>query len=319
MKYSILKWVAGIALSAQCCLAAAFPTKSITIVVPAPSGGTADTVLRTISGRLSMALGQAVVVENKAGASGVIASQFVAGAPADGHTLLMVYTSHAINPWLMPKLPYDSTRSFVPVAFLGKVPLLLAVPATSAATTASDLVAEARQNPAKLSYGSSATGGASHLGGELFSQLTGGKLLMVPYKGGAAAATDLAAGRISMLLDSQLALLPLQQANRIRFLGIASEKPSVVFPDLEPVGKLLPGFEATAWFGILAPAGTPAAAIERINGELNRLLQDPEINRQLISRGFEPQVMPAAAWGIFLAGETQRWGDLIRKANLKTE
>jgi tripartite-type tricarboxylate transporter receptor subunit TctC len=318
MKPLFVRGLAGMALAALCNLALAFPTKPVTIVVPAPPGGTADTVIRTISTRLGTALGQAVLVENKAGASGLIASQFVAGAPPDGHTLLMNYTSHAINPWLMAKLPYDSAASFAPVAFLGKVPLLVAVPATGE-KSAAELIAEARKNPGKLTYGSSATGGASHLGGELFSQLTGGKLVMVPYKGGAAAATDLAAGRISMLLDSQLALAPLQQGNRIRFLGVASEKPSAVFPDLEPVGKLLPGFEATAWFGVLAPAGTPAAVVERLNAEINRLLEDPEISRQLISRGFEPQALSPAAWGGFMAQETRRWGELIRKANLKPE
>lgn len=308
----------GLALLAGCGLAAAFPTKPVTIVVPAPPGGTADTVVRTLAPRLSAALGQPVLVENKAGASGAIASQAVAGAAADGHTLLMNYTSHAINPWLVARLPYDSTKAFAPVAFLGKVPLLLAVPAEGHRTVA-ELMADARANPGKLSYGSSATGGASHLGGELFSQLTGGRLLMVPYKGGAAAATDLAAGRISMLLDSQLALQGVQQAGRVRFLGVASEKPSAVFPELEPVGRALPGFEATAWFGVMAPAGTPGAAVERLNNEINRALTDPELARQLLSRGFEPQAMTPAAWGSFIAAETARWGELIKRANLKAE
>lgn len=318
MKHSLFKCFSGLMLSAFCSLVLAFPTKPITIIVPAPPGGTADTVIRSISARLSSALGQPVLIDNKAGASGVIASQFVAGAPADGHTLLMNYTSHAINPWFMAKLPYDTTKSFTPVALLGTVPLLLAVPA-SAEKSAAELIAAARKNPGTLSYGTSATGGASHLGGELFSQLTGGKLLMVPYKGGAAAATDLAAGRISILLDSQLALAPLQQANRIRFLGIASEKRSAVFPELEPIGKLLPGFEATAWFGIVAPAGTPATVVERLNTEINRVLQDTEVSKQLISRGFEPQAVSSAAWGGFIDQETKRWGALIQKANLKAE
>lgn len=308
----------AVAMAAAGPLAAAFPTRPVTIVVPAPPGGTADTVIRALAPRLSTALGQPVLVDNKAGASGVIASQAVAGAPADGHTLLMNYTSHAINPWLVAKLPYDSATAFAPVAFLGKVPLLLAVPANGP-KTAADLIAEARANPGKLTYGSSATGGASHLGGELFSQLTGGKLVMIPYKGGAAAATDLAAGRISMLLDSQLALQGVQQAGRIRYLGVASEKPSGVFPDLEPVGRLLPGFEATAWFGLMAPASTPQATVDQLNREINRVLSDPEFAKSLLSRGFETQAMTPAAWNTFLAGETIRWGQLIKSANLKAE
>ena len=308
----------GLCVLACSGIAAAFPLKPVTIVVPAPPGGTADTVVRTLVPRLAAALGQPVLVDNRAGGSGAIASQAVAGAAPDGHTLLMNYTSHAINPWLMAKLPYDSAKAFVPVAFLGKVPLLLAVPADGHRSV-SELIADARANPGKLSYGSSATGGASHLGGELFSQLTGGRLLMVPYKGGAAAATDLAAGRVSMLLDSQLALQGVQQGGRVRFLGVASEKPSAVFPDLEPVGRSLPGFEATAWFGLMAPAGTPAAVVERLNAEVNRALGEAEVSRQLLSRGFEPQAMTPAAWGGFITSETARWGELIKRANLKAE
>jgi tripartite-type tricarboxylate transporter receptor subunit TctC len=215
------------------------------------------------------------------------------------NTLLMNYTSHAINPWLMQNLPYDSDKSCAPVAFLGKVPVLPAVP-SDGHRNVDELIGDARRNPGKLSYGSSATGGASHLGGELFSQLTGGKLVLVPYKGGAAAAMDLGAGRIDMLLDSQLALKGMQQAGKIRFLGVASERESVVFPDL-------------------APAGTPAAVIEQLNAGINRALGDPEIRRQLIERGFEPEAMSATQWGAFLSGETARWGALIQKAGLKSQ
>ena len=308
----------GLAIFACGSLAAAFPNKPVTIVVPAPAGGTADTVVRTIVPRLTAGLGQPVVVENRGGAAGVIAAQAVATATPDGHTLLMNYTSHATNPWLLAKMPYDSGKAFAPVAFLGKVPLLVAVPAEGH-RNAAELIADAKAHPGKLSYGSSATGGASHLGAELFSQLTGGQLVSVPYKGGAPAVTDLAAGRLSMLLDSQLALQGAQQSGRIRIIGVASEKPSAVFPDLEPMGRQLPGFEATAWFGIMAPAGTPAAAIERLNVEINRALSDPEVRQQLLSRGFEPQPMTPAAWGNFIAQETSRWGALIKRANLKPE
>lgn len=318
MRHLMRRSCLAMALATIGTLAAAFPTKPVTIVVPAPPGGTADAVIRAIAPKLSSALGQPVLVDNKAGASGVIASQAVMAASPDGHTLLMNYTSHAINPSLMAKLPYDTAKAFSPVAFLGKVPLLLAVPANGH-RTAAELIADARANPRKLTYGSSATGGASHLGGELFSQLTGGKFTMIPYKGGAAAATDLAAGRITMLLDSQLALQGVQQSGRIRYLGVASEKPSAVFPELEAVGKALPGFESTAWFGLMAPAGTPQAVVDQLNAEVNRVLADPEISKTLLSKGFEPQSMTPSAWGGFISRETTRWGDLIKSANLKAE
>ena len=318
MHLALRRGLAAVALTTASTLAAAFPTRPVTIVVPAPPGGTADTVVRTVVPKLSAALGQPVLVENRAGASGMIASQHVAGAPADGHVVLMNYTSHAINPWLTAKMPYDSARAFAPVGFLGKVPLLLAVP-SDGPKSAAELIATAKAKPGTMTYGSSATGGASHLGGELFSQLTGGKLTLVGHKGGAAAATDLAAGRISMLLDSQLALNGLQQAGRIRYLGVASEKPSAAFPELPPIGRELPGFEATAWYGLMAPAGTPAAAIERLNAELNRVLADPDVRRQMLGGGFEPVPMSPTEWAGFIASETARWGELIRKAGLKAE
>ena len=318
MHLALRRGLAAVALTTASTLAAAFPTRPVTIVVPAPPGGTADTVVRTVVPKLSAALGQPVLVENRAGASGMIASQHVAGAPADGHVVLMNYTSHAINPWLTAKMPYDSARAFAPVGFLGKVPLLLAVP-SDGPKSAAELIATAKAKPGTMTYGSSATGGASHLGGELFSQLTGGKLTLVGYKGGAAAATDLAAGRISMLLDSQLALNGLQQAGRIRYLGVASEKPSAAFPELPPIGRELPGFEATAWYGLMAPAGTPAAAIERLNAELNRVLADPDVRRQLLGGGFEPVPMSPTEWAGFIASETARWDELIRKTGLKAE
>ncbi len=319
MPKALIQAALALALAGVAFAASAFPTRAVTIVVPAPTGGTADLVVRTITPRLAAALGVPVVVENKAGAGGVIASQAVAAAAPDGHTVLMNYTSHAINPWLVAKLPYDSASAFAPVAFLGKVPLLVAVPADGPVRNAAELVALAKAKPGEMSYGSSAVGGASHLGGELFSQLTGGRLVHVGYKGGAPAALDLASGRISLLLDSSLPLQPHVQSGRVRIVGVAAEQPSAVFPQYEPVGRLLPGFEATAWFGIVAPAAAPAAAIARLNAEINRLLADPDLRRQLIERGFEPQALSPAEWGAFMAAETRRWGELIRKADLKAQ
>ncbi len=295
----------------------AAPGRPLTIVVPAPAGGTADVTIRTVAPKLSKILDQSVIVENRPGGGGTIASAFVAAAKPDGATLLMVYTSHATNPWILDGLPYDSATAFAPVAFLGKVPLLLAVPASSSSKTAEDLIALARSKPGTLTFGSSAIGGASHLGGELFSELTGGRILHIGYKGGAAAGLDLATGRISMLLDSQLALLPHVQAGRVRILGVASATQSVVFPQLEPIGKALPGFEATAWFGILAPTGTPSDEVLRLNKGFNEALQDEQVRAQLIDRGFEPQVMTPTEWGAFISSETARWGDLIKKVGLK--
>ncbi|GLC91809.1 hypothetical protein Tamer19_12170 [Cupriavidus sp. TA19] len=191
------------------------------------------------------------------------------------------------------------------------MPLLLAVP-ENGPKTITELINKARANPGALSYAAPTPNSASHIAGEMFSQITGGKMLMVPYKGTAPAVLDLAAGRVSMMMDTHLGLLPLVQANKVRILGVASERPSDAFPHLEPIGKLLPGFQFSAWFGILAPAGTRAEIVGLLNEALNSSLRDPVIREQLINRGFEPRPESIANWGKFIREENTRWGYFIR-------
>lgn len=315
LKFKLLDLLMAIATLLCIETALAFPVKPITLIVSGPPGGTADAMMRLITEPFAKNLGQPVILDFKPGASGIVASEFVSRAPADGHTLLFIYTSHAINPWLQDKLPYDSVRGFAPVAALGEMPLLLAVPA-SGHTNLAELITEARTHPGKLSYAAPTPNSASHLASEMFSQMTGGKFLMVPYKGTAPAAVDLAAGRVSMMLDTHLGLLPLVQANKVRIIGIASERPSQVFPNLEPIGRQLPGFRFSAWFGVLAPAGTPADVLARLNDAFNRSLNDPAIRERLIARGFEPRPDTAAGWEKFLAQESSRWGEFIRKTRI---
>jgi tripartite-type tricarboxylate transporter receptor subunit TctC len=268
--------------------ARAYPVKPVTIVVPAPPGGTADLVVRTLSAKLAESLGQSVIVDNRAGGGGIIATQYVGKAAPDGYTLLMNYTSHAINPSLYAKLPYDSAKDFAPVTLLGQVPLVLAVPQDFPARTMAEFVAHAKANPGKLNFGSAAIGGASHLGGELLNSMAGIDIQHVPYKGGAAAAMDLASGRLSMVLDSFLPLQAYIKAGKIRPIGVASAKRSEITPELPTIAETVPGFEASAWFGILAPATTPQEIVTRLNTELVKALRDPELRRRLTQQGFDP-------------------------------
>ncbi len=316
MKYLSLKFAVVLLFCTGSAMA--FPTKPIILVVSGPPGGTADAMMRIITEPFAKSLEQPVILDFKPGASGIIASEFVSRAPADGHTLLFVYTSHAINPWLQKSLPYDNVKDFAPVALLGGMPLLLAVPADGP-NTVSELIADARAHPGKLSYAAPTPNSAAHLASETFSKMTGGKLLMVPYKGTAPAAVDLAAGRVSMMLDTHLGLLPLAQANKVKIIGVASERSSTAFPKIEPIGRQLPGFNFSAWFGILAPAGTPPEVLERLNGAFNRSLNDPIIRDKLISRGFEPQPETTVNWQRFIAQENLRWGELIRVMGMKAE
>jgi len=307
------------ALSILACTVAAqaFPDKPITLIVSGPPGGTADVMMRIITEPFAKLLGQPAILDFKPGASGIIATELASRAPADGHTLLFVYTSHVINPWLQSRLPFDSTKQFAPVAMLGEMPLLLAVP-TNGHKTVVDLIADARTRPGKLSYAAPTPNSASHLASETLSRMIGGNFLMVPYKGTTPAALDLAAGRVSMMFDTHLGLQPLIQANKIRIIGIASEQPSMAFPELEPIGRLLPGFQFSAWFGVLAPAGTPNHILARLNEAFNVSLTDPVIREKLMTRGFEPRSDSITGWQDFLKRENSRWGEFIRKSHLGT-
>jgi len=296
-----------------------YPARPVTIVVPAPPGGTADLVIRTLSTKLAESLGQSVIVENRAGGGGIIATQLVAKAAPDGYTLLMIYTSHAINPSLYAKLPYDSDKNFAPVTLLGQVPLVLVVPQEFPARTMAEFVAYAKANPGKLNFGSAAIGGASHLGGELLNTMAGVDIQHVPYKGGAAAAMDLASGRLSMVLDSFLPLQPYIKSGKIRALGVASAKRSEMAPELPTVAETVPGFEASAWFGIAVPATTPREIVTRLNAEFVKALRDPELRRRLTQQGFDPGGNSPDEFAVFMREETEKWARVIRRAGVNVE
>ncbi|MCX7143638.1 MAG: tripartite tricarboxylate transporter substrate binding protein [Proteobacteria bacterium] len=257
--------------------------------------------------------------KNRAGGGGIIATQLVSKAAPDGYTLLMNYTSHAINPSLYAKLPYDSEKSFAPVTLLGQVPLVLVVPQEFPARNMAEFVSYAKANPGKLNFGSAAIGGASHLGGELLNTMAGVDIQHVPYKGGAAAAMDLASGRLSMVLDSFLPLQPYIKAGKIRPLGVASAKRSEMAPELPTIAETVPGFEASAWFGIVVPATTPREIIARLNAEFVKALRDPELRRRLTQQGFDPGGNSPEEFSAFMREETEKWARVIRKAGVKVE
>jgi tripartite-type tricarboxylate transporter receptor subunit TctC len=308
-------WPAGAARAAS----PAFPTKPVTIIVPAPPGGTADISMRIIAHKLSENLAQSVVVDNRPGAGGVIASQAVAQAAPDGYTVLMNYTSQAINPALYKKMPYDSVKDFLPVILLGRTPLVLVVHPSVPAKTMSEFIAYAKANPGKLNYGSAAIGGASHLGGELLNEMAGIDIVHIPYKGGAAAAADLLSGQIQMGLDSLLPLQPHLKAGKIRALGVTSAKRTAMVPDLPAIAETLPNFEATAWFGIMAPAGTSRELVARWNAELVKVLHNPEIKDKLTKQGFEVAANSPEEYSAFLRAETDKWAKVVKKAGIKPQ
>lgn len=296
-----------------------FPAKPITIIVPAPPGGTADISMRIIAHKLNENLGQQIIIDNRPGAGGMIASQLVAKAGPDGYTVLMNYTSHAINPYLYKKLTYDSLKDFAPVTLLGLTPLVLVVHPSVPVKTVPEFLAYAKAHPGKLNYGSAAIGGASHLGGELLKMKAGIDIVHIPYKGGAAAAADLITGQIQMLFDSLLPLQPHIKAGKVRALGVTSAKRIEIAPDLPALAETLPGFESSAWFGILAPASTPRELVARLNAEFLKVLRTPEVKQKLTKQGFVVVGNAPEEYGAFLKSEMDKWSKVIQAAGIKAE
>lgn len=299
--------------------AQSFPSKPVTVIVPAPPGGTADISMRIIASKLSESLGQQIIIDNRPGGGGIIASQLAVKAAPDGYTVLMNYTSHAINPSIYKKLPYDSVKDFAPVTLLGITPLVLVVHPSVPANTVSEFIAYAKANPGKLNNGSAAIGGASHLGVELLKIKTGIDIVHIPYKGGAAAAADLISGQIQVGFDSLLPLQPHIKAGKIRPLGVSSLKRTIISPELPAIAETIPNFEANAWFGIMVPPATPKEIITKLNTEFVKALKAPGMKEKLAQQGFEAVGNSPAEYTLFLKKETEKWAEVARIAGIKAE
>jgi tripartite-type tricarboxylate transporter receptor subunit TctC len=296
-----------------------FPSKPVTVIVPAPPGGTADISMRIIAHKLTENLGQQVIVDNRPGAGGIIASQLAVKATPDGYTMLMNYTSHAINPSLYKKMPYDSVKDFTPVTLLGVTPLVLVVHPSVPAKTVAEFIAYAKANPGKLNYGSAAIGGASHMGGEMLKIKAGIDIVHVPYKGGAAAVADLISGQIQMGLDSLLVMQPHIKAGKVRPLGVTNLKRTEISPNMPAIAETIPNYEANAWFGIMAPASTPREIVSRLNSEFMKILRTPETREKLTQQGFEAVGNSSEEYAAFLKKETEKWAEVVRIAGIKVE
>jgi len=297
-----------------------FPTKPITIVVPASPGGAIDITARLIGAKLSAAWGQPVNIDNRAGATGTTGTDFVAKAVPDGHTLALVASSHAINPSMFKKLPFDTVKSFEPVVLTHVVPLMLVVSPTLPVKTLPELIAYGRGNPGKLSFASSGNGGAPHMSGELFKSMTGIEMLHVPYKGSTAAHPDLIGGRTSVMFDTVAAIAPQVKAGTVRALAVTTAKRSSVFPDLPTMGEAgLKGYDTSTWGGLLAPAGTPKDVIAKLNAEVDKALAAPDVREKLATAGIEPGGGTPAAFAAFIQSEMVRWAKVAKDAGIQPE
>ena len=298
-----------------------YPNRSIQLVVTVPPGGAADFVARLIGAKLGEALGQSVVISNRAGAGGTTAAAQVAKSDPDGYTLLLnTIATHGIGPHIYANLPYDPVKDFSPVILIAKLPLIMAVNADVPARSVNDVIALAKAKPNELTFCSAGSGGAPHLAGELFKSLTGTALLHVPYRGSGPAVIDLIAGRITMMFDATPSLLPNILAGKLRPLAAASPQRHRLLPDVPSFAELgYPGMDIALWYGVVVPGGTPAPIVQRLNAALAKILEMPDVQKSLTDQGADVQSGTAEDFGSFMRNESARWSTVVKQAGIKPE
>ncbi len=298
-----------------------YPSKPITLICPYAAGGNADQRSRQIGRFISTALGQPVLVDNKPGAGGNIGTEAVARAKPDGYTIGMGnFAPLAVNPTMFKKMNFDPAKDLVPVCLIEKGPLVLMVPANSPFKSVKDIMAAAKASPGKLSFASGGLGGSHHLSGEMFKSLAGLSITHIPYKGGAPATTDLMGGQVDMMFEQMYSAAPSIRAGKLRALAITSKTRSPLFPDLPTMAEAgVAGFEVQNWQGLVAPAGTPAALIKLLNETVNKALADPTIKEQMLGQGNELGGGTPEQFAALIKSEAERWGKLVRSANIKPE
>ena len=293
---------------------AQYPDKPVRVIVPFPAGGGGDILARTMTNRIATELKQAIVIDNRAGAGGNIGAEAAARSAPDGYTLLYgTNGTHAINPTLYKKISFDPVKDFVPVSRLTRIAAIVVVNPALPVNSVAELIAYAKANPGKVTFGSAGNGTTSHLAGELFKSTAGVDIVHVPYKGGAAAITDLIGGQINMMIEVMPNAFQFVKSGKVRALAVTTAQRSAVAPDIPTLAESgLPGFEVSAWDGIWAPAGTPPAIVDKLNDAIRRSLEDPALKDALFQRGAEPVPSTPDALGKHVASELERWAKVVR-------
>jgi tripartite-type tricarboxylate transporter receptor subunit TctC len=298
-----------------------YPAKPIRMVIPFPPGGGSDVTGRVVANALSERLGRQVIVDNRAGAGGVIGSEIAANAPKDGYTLLMVSLAHTVNPWLYDlNGRYDPIRSFTPVAIIAASPVIMVANPGVQAQSVADLVALAKAQPGRLQYASAGVGSVTHLAGELFKSLAKVDLLHVPFKGAGPATIDVIGGHTNLMFGGLLATTPHIRSGKLRALGIGSLKRNPVFPAVPPIAEAgVPGYETINWFGLVAPAGTPPAIVERLHREITAVQDLPAVQKQFDADGATVMRMSPTEFGAYMLADMNKWERVVKDAGIKPE
>ena len=312
--------VVALALVAGAVAAQNYPAKPIRIVVPFPPGGGTDLVARTVAQKMHETLGQTAVVDNRAGANGIIGADLVAKAPADGYTVMITIASHAINPTLYPKLPYDTLGDLAPVSLLAEYPFVITVHPSMPVKTIKEFVAFAKSRPGQLSFASSGNGSGPHLGMELFANMAGISMVHVPYKGAGQAMTDLVSGQVQVFLNNFLAGMPMIRAGKLRALAVTSNKRSIAAPELPTVVEAgVPGYVVTGWYGMFVPAATPAPVVATLHTATVKALRSKDVSERLSNEAAEIVASTPQQFAEFLKAEIAKWAGVIRKAKVRLE
>ena len=292
-----------------------YPNRQIRLIIPFPPGGSNDVVGRLVARHLSDQLGQQVYVDNRGGAGGTIGTDIAAKAAPDGYTLLVVSLAHAVNPWLY-KLPYDHDKAFVPVASFGSGTNVLAVNPELPVHSVAELIALAKAKPGQLNYASAGVGSFQHLGGELFKLLAGVDIVHVPFRGGGPAMIDVIGGHTKIMFSSLIQTTPHVKSGQLRALGTGGAKRNPVLPDVPTIGETVPGYEASNWWGMLAPAGTPPAIIDKLNKAVSAALDAPELQQQFAKEGASIVKMSPDEFGKYIVAETAKWGRVVKEGHI---
>ena len=307
-------------LCAQVALAQDFPSKPIRIIVPLPPGGSNDVLARLLAQKMSESFGQPVVVENKPGAAGNIATEYIAKSPADGYTLgIAPNQTVAVNPVLYPKLPYDAIKDLEGISMLGRVPMVLVVSSKVTAKSVAELITQVKAAPDKFTYASAGSGSPQHMAAEVFKSMTGTRLTQIPYKGSAPALIDVLGGSVDVMFCPINSALAHIRSGKLRALGTTGPTRLALLNGVPTIAETVPGFESDIWIGMVTPAKTPAAVIAKINTELRRVLALPDVKEKLADQGIDAESSTAANFTKLIASDQKRWAAVIKAADIKPE